>query len=368
MIHTFTGDGYARGTQHGSLLREDIRRRLAHALPGAVGADDRARIARPWIAAIRELDAELIAELTGIADGADVSVVDVVLLNSFEAFDLADMVERGGCTVVGIGVDGRAILAQNWDANAQLAVGLSVHRHLSPDGTDVAVLASPGGLGWIGMNAHGLGLVNNDLLGGPTAPTASSQAIRRFLLKSADTASAVDAARSIGHPALRSYVLADAAGAIAGLEAMPDRPPALVADADADAVVHANHAVTEPARRMEDGGLQRAVYPSSAHRAQRARDLLGETRSDPDPRSRALEVLRDHDGLPLSICRHASTDEPTTTVATVVFDCAARRAEFFLGLACTPESRDVVDFTAVTPAPIATHAPHDRNEGAHTRE
>lgn len=350
MIYTFIGDGYSRGKQHGTQLRQAILDRVANSLPLDLDASQRARIAQPWIVATEELDFDLLAEMAGIADGAGAPLADVVLLNSFEAFNLAEMVEKGGCTAVGVSENGKTVLAQNWDANAQLAIGLAVHRHRSPDGTDVAMLASPGGLGWIGMNGYGLGLVNNDLLGGPTASAAPSQVIRRVLLKNRDTASAVAAAEAMGHPALRSYLLADAAGSLAGLEALPFQPPART-PVPALGLVHANHAVAPDAREVEDSDLQESVYPSSAHRAKRAQELLERTRSESDQHGRVLELLRDHDGLPLSICRHESVEEPTATASTVVFDCTAQRAEFYLGLACTPDSLDVVDFHDVNDAP-----------------
>jgi hypothetical protein len=53
-------------------------------------------------------------------------------------------------------------------------------------------------------------------------------------------------------------------------------------------------------------------------------------------------LLADHVGYPLSICRHPSAAEPTVTAASVIFDCAARRATIALGNPCRTERFEIV--------------------------
>ncbi|MFH8739240.1 C45 family autoproteolytic acyltransferase/hydolase [Streptomyces sp. NPDC017964] len=344
-MYTFIGTAYERGEQHGRELAHAIRDRVCRSLPPGLDATERTCIAQPWLDATEELDTDLVREMAGIAAGSGTTLAEIVLLNSFEAFKLLELEEKGGCTVVGVTTKGQTVLAQNWDANPQRAIGLGVHRHRDPEAPDVAVLASPGGLGWIGMNEYGLALVNNDLLGGPTACTAPSQAIRRILLKHTDSPSALSAARAITHPALRSYVLADSTGALAAIEVLPHEAP--VVSTTATTVVHANHALDQKA--VEDRKLQESVYPSSAHRARRAAELLERPHNETDQEGRLRQILRDHDGLPLSICRHADPAEATRTVASVVFDCTKREAQFHLGLACKPHACEIVDFGVTDP-------------------
>lgn len=347
-MYTFIGTAHQRGEQHGRELAQAIRDRVRRSLPVELNATQRSRIAQPWLDATEELDTDLVREMAGIAAGSGTTLAEVALLNSFEAFDFLEVEETGGCTVVGVATTDQTVLAQNWDANTQLAMGLSVHRHRDRGTPEVAVLASPGGVGWIGMNEHGLGLVNNDLIGGPTARTVPSQVVRRILLKHADTSSALSAVLAIKHPALRSYVLADSAGGLAAVEVLPHEAPAI--DTSAAAVVHANHAVAPRVRNVEDQEMQESVYPSSAHRARRAAELLERSAEANDQHDRVRQVLRDHDGLPLSICRHTAPTEATCTVASVVFDCTKRQAEFYLGLACRPHTCEIVDFSATDPA------------------
>jgi isopenicillin-N N-acyltransferase-like protein len=348
-MHTFTGTAHQRGEQHGRALAHAIADRVGRLLPSDMNPTHRTRLAQPWLDATEELDTNLAREMAGIAAGSGATLAEVVLLNSFEAIKLPESVEQGGCTVVGATTSGETVIAQNWDANPQRAKGLAVHLHRDPEAPDVAVLASPGGLGWIGMNECGLGLVNNDLLGGPIARTAPSQVIRRVLLKQTDSSSALSAVLAIHHPALRSYVLADSAGVLAAMEVLPYEAPAV--RTDAAAVVHANHAVTPRVRTVEDRTLQESVFPSSAHRARRAAELLERPRKENDQQNRLRQILRDHDGLPLSICRHPAPTESTCTVASVIFDCTKRQAQFYLGPACKPHTCEIVDFGVTNPLP-----------------
>ncbi|MFI5953261.1 C45 family autoproteolytic acyltransferase/hydolase [Cryptosporangium sp. NPDC051539] len=329
-MFTFTGDPYSRGVQHGRERAEQIRRRLAQQprLP-----------VQPWIAATAVAAPHLVQEMEGIAAGAGTPFEDIFRLNCFEAFDLVEMVERGGCTAVVYAAEGRTVAAQNWDANAELAAGLAVHLQRDPQRPDVVVLASPGGLGWIGMNEHGVALVTNDLMGGTTALTAPSQVIRRLLLEERSAEDALARALSVLHPALRSYLLADGSGQLISLEARAGGEAAVARSGSV--LTHTNHAKTTPGRDAEDAELQRRVYPSSAHRDTRAATLAQDL---PSGTGALPRLLADHDGHPLSICRHESADEATITAASVIFDCTGRRADFALGYACRPESRDSVRF------------------------
>jgi hypothetical protein len=62
-----------------------------------------------------------------------------------------------------------------------------------------------------------------------------------------------------------------------------------------------------------------------------------------DPVVLARAVLTDHDGRPLSICRHPSHHEPTVTGVTVLLDTATRRATFTFGNPCQTPPSDTVE-------------------------
>jgi isopenicillin-N N-acyltransferase like protein len=336
MKHEFLGDAAERGRQHGRLLRDSIRKRIARSLPVAASAAP--GLAAPWLDAIDALDSSrgpgLGAELRGIATGAGVDLHDIVLLNAFEAFDVARQVELGGCTAVAVTGPAGAVVAQNWDANPSLAASVAVHVHSGPDIPTTVLVASPGGLGWIGMTADGVALVNNDLLTVRTRYGVPSQALRRHALRQRSTRDAVQAITSVPAVGGRAYLVTDSTGTVATVE--------LAAEAASRTayhsrhVAHTNHALDPQIARYEDHALVAATYPSSHARLKRARALLA--RADGtgcDEASTCRRILADHAGHPLSICRHLSEGEPTVTAASVVFDCGRRHASIALGNPCT---------------------------------
>ncbi|MFC6018386.1 C45 family autoproteolytic acyltransferase/hydrolase [Plantactinospora solaniradicis] len=328
MILELTGDAGQRGRQHGARLREQIHARIA----GAVVLETpdtaaRAALAGPWLAAIDSVD-HLGAELRGIAAGAGVPLHDVVLLNAFEAVETARQVELGGCTAISLAGPSGPVVAQNWDANPSLAATVAIHLHRGPDIPTTVLLASPGGLGWIGLNAHGVALVNNDLLTRSVRPGLPSQAVRRAALAQATAADAVRVI--VSRPAVggRAYLLADANGATMTVEVSAEAGPVVTRHPGRTAV-HTNHAVSPTIAVHEDRDLLAATYPSSRFRMRRAADLA--SRPGTSPRI----LLADHAGYPLSICRHPSDREQTVTAASVVLDCGRRHAAIALGNPCT---------------------------------
>lgn len=346
MIHEFTGTATERGRQHGRRLRGQIHARIAGTLPAAGDPAARTRLARPWLAAIDAQDAAgapagmpaLGAELRGIAAGAGAPLPDIVLLNAFEAVEVAAQVEFGGCTAVAVGGRPGAVLAQNWDANPSLAATVAIHLHRGPDTATTVLLASPGGLGWIGMNAHGLALVNNDLLTPAVRGGVPSQAVRRYALGARSADAAVAALLSTPAVGGRAYLVADAAGAVISVEVAAEAGPAVTRHAAGTA--HTNHALDPAIAAHEDRALLASIYPSSGARLRRAAALLAE-RGPVDPAGACRRILTDHAGHPLSICRHPDPAEPTVTAASVVFDCARRRAAIALGTACTAAPQEI---------------------------
>jgi isopenicillin-N N-acyltransferase-like protein len=182
------------------------------------------------------------------------------------------------------------------------------------------------------MNAHGLALVNNDLLTRAVRHGVPSQAVRRHALDRETARGAV--AAIVATPAVggRAYLVADAGGELATVELAAEAGPRVTWHRDHAA--HTNHALDGAVAAGEDRTLLASTYPSSRSRLRRAAALLaggGPVGGD----SLRREILADHSGFPLSICRHPSAREPTVTAASVVFDCARLRASIALGNPCT---------------------------------
>jgi isopenicillin-N N-acyltransferase-like protein len=327
----FIGSPAERGYQHGVALRRQIDRRVRATvdLPGASpSGPELEQLAQPWWHAIVESAPSVADELDGLARGSEQPLHQIVLLNAFEAFGPGDQAHLGGCTCVGLATTAGPVIGQNWDANPSLAGSADIHHHVDPGGLDLVVLASPGGLGWIGMNQAGLALLNSDLLTTGHATGVPSQVVRRVLLAQPDSRSAMGVLAAIPPVGGRAYVLADASSDLAVVEVAPDVG---LRDTTGTGLVHTNHGLDAHVAARESASLVEEVYPSTHRRLERARALLGSA----EPSVAGVKsVLADHHHRPFSICRHETPCEPTITAASVVLDCATRTAHYALGNPC----------------------------------
>jgi isopenicillin-N N-acyltransferase-like protein len=165
---------------------------------------------------------------------------------------------------------------------------------------------------------HGLAFVNNDLMLASAAPGLPSQVVRRLVLREQSVGSAVERLRALPHMAGRSYLLGDAAGAVAGVEVAAGTG-ARVYQVESP-VLHTNHALDSDIAHEESEAVLQATYPSSRHRYEVLRRKLS---PNPDVAD-IMSVLADEEGHPDSISKAASPSEPTATLFSVIFECSAR--------------------------------------------
>lgn len=328
----FIGTAEQRGYEHGRTLELQIKQRILGTLAVTTPSETaRKHLSRPWADAIEENVPGLIEEIHGIARGAGVGLHDVVLLNAFEAFDISTQVELGGCTSIAASRSNGALVGQNWDANDSLAESLDVHLHRGPDTLTTIVLASPGGVGWIGMNEAGLAVCNNDLLTEQTQVSTPSQAVRRRMLQETTVEGAIAALTATAAPGGRAYTIGDANGQIATIEIAAENGTPEITRPETK-TAHSNHALAASIQRWEDPETLLRIYPSSQLRQDRAVELLQQDILRPED---LRTLLEDHTNYPFSICRHHTEEEPTATAATAIFDCATKEARFSLGNPCT---------------------------------
>jgi isopenicillin-N N-acyltransferase-like protein len=331
-IVVLEGAARERGVAHGRALRVEIHDRLERLLAGL----DRGRSPRAdWERRLDGLQSyavefapEQMREVEGIAEGAGIEPRDAFMLNAFEALPNES---PPGCTALAVARSGGALIAQNWDGTPDDARDLAIVLHVEPAGARTVVLASAGGLGWAGLSSRGCALLSTDLLcRGPVAGLPS-QFLRRLMLGAADIDEALELLARHPFPSGRTYVLGDRAGTAAIVEVAPGVEPHV--RRVAAAAVHANHAEGPRISDAEDEEALQRIYPSSWSRHRRAAQLI-EDKGPPDV-DRLREVLKDHGGRPLAICKHTSHDEPSTTVASLVFDLARSEASMALGAPCS---------------------------------
>ena len=298
--------------------------------------------------AIAAYDADAMAEIEGIADGAGYAVDAIVALNArTELLALAaarasegtntaaaaavhDAAGPDECTAAavlpGATADGRVLLGRNWDQNLRCLDHTLVVR-ARPDGARaLGYLTEAGILIREGVNDAGVGVTGNllacdrDGRGVAGMPVA---VVRRRMLRADRLADAV--AEGLAAPVAHSvnHLLADAAGGAVDLETTPG--DVFQVQPDDDILVHANHFRHPDA----DGVLCDTAAtrsPSSFLRYRRVREQL-------DARHGWIGVadlqaaFRDHDGYPDSVCNHPSPEAQrpeSGSVASIVMDLTER--------------------------------------------
>lgn len=306
-----------RGRQHGERFRDEITAALTtlrqeHSPAAFTLASGKAEDA--W-SVILDQAPDIAAELQGIAEGSVTELTDILLRVGFELFDTPPAV---GCTAMAFKGPRGAILGQNWDAPPDAAKELALFVHIGPQGFEQAVIASVGGLAWVGCNRHGLVLLNNDLMLRSRARGLPSQVVRRIVLKEPRVESALAAMRSLPHMAGRSYLLGDAAGDVAGIELSASG--GVRVNQRASPVLHTNHALDADIKDDEDEDALMKTYPSSRHRL----EVLQRIASGTSSMDQLAAVLGNREGFPDSICKSPSQAEPTQTAFSIIVDCGKR--------------------------------------------
>lgn len=322
------GSASERGRRHGSRHREAIRRfareriRLAGE-PAWTGRDlDRDGVLelaeRCWDQHVRYAPA-LAEEMRGMAEATDLTPAELVVVGGFT--DFVDTVHGSGrrdadavahpaamnCTaflVPGVrAATGPGYFGQTWDMHESATEHVLLLDGRPDEAPAFLAFTTTGCLGMIGMNEHGIAVGSNNLSGGDGRPGVTWPfVIRQVLAQTAfDDALAciVDAPLAGAH----NYLLMDAEGRGANVEAMASRTE--VTRLEGAALVHTNHVLHErnmPLERPKDAPSR----TSSEARLQRARELLD--RGDVTEEV-LMEVTRDREAIcyPGAAPRHVAT-------------------------------------------------------------
>jgi isopenicillin-N N-acyltransferase-like protein len=328
-----SGNPLSRGRQYGRQAAERIRRGLGHyeTQLNRLGLDGPAvrGLVHDYLPRIEAFDDSYIPEMRGIAEGANVTFEEIVLLNArTEILKLAarpDLRARlaaeppDGCTGVvalpGATADGVLLHAQNWDWKAECAETAVVLRIRRDDAPDILTFTEAGGLARSGLNGAGIAITANYLesdrdyrdIGVPLA------LLRRKILQQEHFALALQAAYCTPKSASNNLMLSHAGGIAIDFECAPDETFQL--HPEAGLLVHANHWQSPVAlSKLRDTGI--ASTPDSLYRDTRVRNLL---RPDAGALTDAhiKAALFDDFAAPWSVCRPPRLNTASNLSATV---------------------------------------------------
>jgi len=361
-----TGSPYERGVTHGRSFADEIRNNVDiyldrfdyHGVP-----ESRAReMALDYVPIIEEYNEAFAAEMRGIADGSDLPLGDVALINAryeviYGAFsdeadeeentteavqdDDADPAEAttDGCTSFGVqpeaAADGRTYIGQNWDWIRPITDNvfvMDVRRDEKPN--HVALTEAGIATGRKGVNEHGIGFVANGLV---TPEDGSVLERKPYMLRCREILdaerldTAIEPVISEDRVCSTNFLIGHAVGEMINIEAAPETANYLYPEDGL--LTHANHFEDRTGVESEFEKL----IPHTLCRSPRMRRLLKQESGAIDV-SKLKSILRDHFNRPASVCRHVEEDLPerrhAETIASLILDLQERRMVATQGPPC----------------------------------
>lgn len=288
--------------------------------------------------------------MRGIADGAQVSLESIILLNA--RYDIARIGDEsryqhaetdtnGGpiarddlaneCTsaffLKEATESGDVINAQNWDMSARLwftdaVIYLEVHPDSSENKPSMFFVAEAGQLGRSGMNSSGMGVTANSLMSTDdynpllllsnaertgSKPVLPISLLRRMMLECYHLSEALTAAQNFPRHVSNNLTIATADGFGMCLEITPDRVYKVYSNIDDHYLVHSNH-FTHNAFESRKDILDKYPGGSSWFRRQRFEQGIRRFKNGEISNKNVINAFSDHMSYPESLCCHPDDD------------------------------------------------------------
>jgi len=340
-------DPQKRGRAYGEAARERIRKILSvyrEIFQSTTGETWEQTVVRggPFIARAKIFAPDLVAEIQGIAAGADRKFEDIFLLNARSEILFNPQVLAQECTAIAAlpeaTKNGDMLLAQNWDWYNEV-VNCQVVLKIGPreDKPALITFTEAGQLAKIGMNAAGIGLVVNNLTSDQPRIGVPWIFLTRRILESSYLAQALGYVLNTARAHSINFLIGYAAGEAASLETSPVEEHVLWPENGICA--HTNHYL-EPGKNFRDLKPLRDPYLSTYLRCRRAQKSLTELKGAIDVEG-IQNILKDHMDKPFSVCIHRNPAvAPLLQVVTclsIVMNLSRRQIHYTVGNPCRGE-------------------------------
>jgi isopenicillin-N N-acyltransferase-like protein len=352
-----TGTPRERGVTHGEEFADEIAHNVELYLDvfEYKGTDEETVYgqAEEFIPLIEDENEAYFEEMQGIAEGSDLPLEDVTILNAryevmYSAFkQAADEIEEEGsadactafCARPEITADGHTYLGQNWDWVPGLETFvMDVRRDDKPNMVAMTEAGIVGGK--IGVNEHGLGMTLNGLVTEKDGenPFRKPYHVRfREVLDATRMDKAIAPLITKNRACSGNVIVAHEEGEMINLELAPETVNYIYPQDHL--LTHANHVEDRSSMNSEFEKL----IPDTLCRAPRLRRLLSEHAGAIDTEV-AMDAFRDHFGKPNSICRHPDEADPELdrlqTNGSYVMDLSDRRLFGTNGPPCQHEYQE----------------------------
>lgn len=287
-------------------------------------------VAHESIALVEDYAPDMLQELRGTAEAARVSLDDLMLLqvrNQLRADG-----DSGGCTSISSRGEQGRIVAQNWDNDPTLDPFTVVLTRRPAGKPALTTITQAGLIAYIGFNEAGIGLCLNTL----PAPSRTRGVPHYFTVRGIYEADSLDGAVAAVRRAERAIpanIMLTTPQGPADLEVTIDDVRVLTDDQNR-IVTHTNHCRHPELRHFDEEFPELAQSHSRQARVDR---LMADSSGELD---RIKSALRNHDGHPRSICRHANEDPDVghwSTVFSVIIEPDARKMHITRGTPCDRE-------------------------------
>jgi isopenicillin-N N-acyltransferase-like protein len=343
---TERGIAYGRGCRDRVQATIDVYRRIFKTegkLTWSRALDAAAGYAEP----IERYDADIRAEIAGIAQGAAVPEKAILAINARSEllFQLTagTAAPKPCCTALAAlappDSDGAVLMAQNWDwyrATMDQCVLLLIRQ---PPRPTILQLVEAGLIAKMGLNSAGIGLCTNALLTDGWRVGVPYHAILRGILNARHMGDAIGAVTRARRASAGNYLIGHGDGFAVDIEASPDHLNLLYPQQGL--LTHANHFQrSNPA----NADLMAGLWPDTVVRDVRAAQLCRAQRRGDDP-TWIKRVLSDHFDHPSGICTHpgdaADPDAQWQTNASMIMDLGRRMMFLTHGPPCRNDYRPV---------------------------
>lgn len=324
---TIKGKPYERGYQHGSQAREMVHSGVAfysQMWERNIGRSrgDLLDLAAKFEPMVGNYDAEILAEMEGVAAGAGLSLAEVMVVNARYELMLSALFSDGAageCTALAAApeatTDGHTLIGQNWDWVSEArsrSLLLEIQQRGRPD---ILTHVEAGFMGHKGLNSAGLGMCANAMSSTSDRfePAVPAWVLARAVLNCSTLNEVVDAMERARRIASINFMVASRTGEIAAVEVSP--VDVRVVHPTKGRLAHGNvFADLSPERGLQD--RLASLYPQFCQRAERACSLMA---AGEISLARLQTMLSDHGNRPESICRHPE-DQPADAPPAIILD------------------------------------------------
>jgi isopenicillin-N N-acyltransferase-like protein len=336
------GNSREMGRQIGSQTTNQVKHSLENAKALMASAYESLQLtwkgaeiqASKYLPFAQERYPKVVEELRGIAEGADVSFEDVVVLNAMEAVT-TDALHLTKCTSVGVNeqrtANGHVLLGHNEDWVPEDEPDVFII-HATPDDEPEFLAMTYGGLlPNIGFNAAGIAQCCDSVYPSDYRIGIPRVVLSRAILSSKTPADAIRHMLAPLRAAGYNHLLANDSGEMYNVEVSARRFAVLYAENGI--ITHTNHYLDRTMQEIEEESDELICTRVRYFRAKR---LLEQTNKHTIQTIQSL--LRDHVNHPDSICNHAINDadplDREKTITSLVMDLTSRQMHVAWGNPC----------------------------------